>query len=1281
MRLVVLDFETHYSADYSLSKMSPLEYVRDPRFQLISCSIKVDDHPSDVFFGHDKISHAFSKLGAIVKDAITVAHNMSGFDAYVCAYVLGLRPKLWGCTLAMARPIHAKTVGLGLAALVKHYQKDLEAMGIAGVKDGSVLVQTRGKRLEDFTPSELEAMRTYNRNDTDQCWGLFKLLRKHYTPAELWQIDALIRMRTEPQFELDVPLLETAASVERSRKHAALIELATSLRKHATATEGADDELDWSDEDAVAESVRSELASAPKFSALLERLGVEVPMKPSPTNPEKLAPALAKTDEAFTALQDHENPLVAAAARARLGVKSTLLEKRIDKFRVAGRFAGGRLPVPLRYCGADTTGRDSGEEYNCFTGDVEVLTPAGWVRFDAWKGEPIMQWWPDGRASFEAHPGVLRKRYKGPMVDVRGVLLDATMTPEHRLVSVRARGVVERPAQYLLEHSGLDGIPASGVWDGEHASLFTPAEARLMVAIAADGCTVSRKTEAATIQIGLRRGRKIERMRTLLRAVGCDYSERQYAPQEAHKGEHDTIQFVLPRCKYHKGLGPWLLQLNREALDAAADEFVHWDGRFHTKTGAHEFSSSSKEEAEWVSLVWHLSGTPATVRCYRGSLWQVHRRMPGSGTSVSRHQVEEVLHDGEVFCASVESTYIFVRRNGKIAVTGQCQNLPRIDPDKPKVSDALRKSLRAPKGKKVIVADQTGIELRVNHFLWKVPSSMELYRASPDKADLYRAFAAESLFKVKPEEIGKSQRQLGKMCILEGTLVLTRRGEVPIEQVSTSDLVWDGVEWVHTDGPIFKGVKDVIHYDGLAATTDHDVWIEDGRKVPFGLAAAQSLRLARTGAGRVPMGFGGTGEPGDFAGQRVQVRQSALYGLRGGEGGLVHQPAARQNTRLPELFPEVRSPAVAASTSGGGAAALHEPEGSRVPAVRGERGTVSVRVCGRSGGVGSGEPGAVPHQGAGPHNQLGALRAGQLALGDAASEHRQSGQEQVAGFPPIPDGAPGGTVRGQHTPQSTVQGYDVSADSGAVGAPVVQAQGRVWDLLNCGPRNRFTAGGRLVSNCQLGLGFGAGGPAFQRVARTMGGIRLHLNRKEYDGPELTAEEVVSTWRETYAPIVQGWRSCARGVLWIADGAEHAVDPWELVHTCSEGFVLPSGRLIRYPDLREEDDGEWPDGRKRRSWFYGRGRHKARITGPKACENIVQALARDSIFDCSVEYFKQTGLRPALRVHDELVYVVDEGVADELLANLQAIMRQPPKWWPQLVVWSEGDAADTYGDAK
>lgn len=367
MDIYTADFETHWDTDYSLSKMSPLAYVMDDRFELISLALKRNREQTRVVFGETRIREVLKYIDWS-KSAL-LGHNMSGFDSYIVAYRLGIVPRMWLCTLAMARPIHEKDVGLSLAKLVAHYK--------LGVKDNRVLLATKGKRLADFTPEELRAMETYNRDDTDQCHDLFHILKKHYTPAELWQIDALTRLRTEPAFELDFGLLESALSVERSNKHKSLMSVASLLRREvAIAPEpcydmsdgpdfGADQAAEfWGDEEAVAEYVRGELASQPKFAALLTSLGVEVPMKRSTTDETKLIPALAKNDEGFIALLDHPNEQVAAAARARLSVKSTITETRIEKFMEAGRFAGGKLPIPIKYCGAVVSGRDSGEEYN-----------------------------------------------------------------------------------------------------------------------------------------------------------------------------------------------------------------------------------------------------------------------------------------------------------------------------------------------------------------------------------------------------------------------------------------------------------------------------------------------------------------------------------------------------------------------------------------------------------------------------------------------------------------------------------------------------------------------------------------------------------------------------------------------------------------------------------------------------------------------------------------------------------------------------------------------------
>ena len=43
MDLITIDFETFYSQDFSLSKMTTEAYVRDPRFEVIGVSVKVND--------------------------------------------------------------------------------------------------------------------------------------------------------------------------------------------------------------------------------------------------------------------------------------------------------------------------------------------------------------------------------------------------------------------------------------------------------------------------------------------------------------------------------------------------------------------------------------------------------------------------------------------------------------------------------------------------------------------------------------------------------------------------------------------------------------------------------------------------------------------------------------------------------------------------------------------------------------------------------------------------------------------------------------------------------------------------------------------------------------------------------------------------------------------------------------------------------------------------------------------------------------------------------------
>lgn len=97
------------------------------------------------------------------------------------------------------------------------------------------------------------------------------------------------------------------------------------------------------------------------------------------------------------------------------------------------------------------------------------------------------------------------------------------------------------------------------------------------------------------------------------------------------------------------------------------------------------------------------------------------------------------------------------------------------------------------------------------------------------------------------EKKDRGAAKVGNFCIAKGELVLTYKGWKPIEDVLCCDLLWDGVEWVNHEGVIYSGKKEVVEYQGLKATELHDVWTRGcSDKIKHGQAVAQRLELVRS---------------------------------------------------------------------------------------------------------------------------------------------------------------------------------------------------------------------------------------------------------------------------------------------------------------------------------------------------------------------------------------------------------------------------------------------------
>ena len=333
MDVYVIDLETFYDKDYSLSKLTTEEYINDPRFELIGLSIKKNECTAEWYSGADVAG--FLK-GFDFSDSMIVCHNTM-FDAAILDWKYGVKPKVWADTMSMARFVHGVHQSASLASLAKLY-------GVG--EKGTEVINALGKRRQDFSPEELSRYGEYCVNDTELTYEIFSKMMKHGFPMkELKIIDMTLRMFIEPTLEIDTAVLLNRLDDIRIQKQAMLKSL--------------QEELDVT----TNEEVQTILASNKKFADLLTQRGIEVPMKVSPTTGKNI-PALGKKDTGFIELQETDDPFIQLLCSVRLGTKSTMEEARIERFLDIAKRNKGKLPIPLNYCGAHTSRWGGKEQIN-----------------------------------------------------------------------------------------------------------------------------------------------------------------------------------------------------------------------------------------------------------------------------------------------------------------------------------------------------------------------------------------------------------------------------------------------------------------------------------------------------------------------------------------------------------------------------------------------------------------------------------------------------------------------------------------------------------------------------------------------------------------------------------------------------------------------------------------------------------------------------------------------------------------------------------------------------
>lgn len=334
-RFLFVDFESYYDQDFSLRKLSPPEYILDPRFQvtLLAAYDVTWKAPRIVLPEH--IPAFLEKYPA--EETFCCSHNAL-FDLSILSWRYSWVAGQMADTLGMSRALlNLKKNSLGAVA------KEL----FGADTKGDILHKVKGLDVPGIKRAGLWPLfQTYALNDVLLCARIYARLGKRFPVEERTVMDLVLRAAVQPTLHADSALLEKHLAELRRRKLRLLNEC------------GYD---------------KATLMSTEHFKRALTGLGVEIALKQNPKK-DRWIPAFSKTDPFMAELLEYDgspdddiNYQVQVLAAARLSEKSTIEETRAERFasiaKLPWRNGAGHsplLPVALRYGGAHTH-RLSGE--------------------------------------------------------------------------------------------------------------------------------------------------------------------------------------------------------------------------------------------------------------------------------------------------------------------------------------------------------------------------------------------------------------------------------------------------------------------------------------------------------------------------------------------------------------------------------------------------------------------------------------------------------------------------------------------------------------------------------------------------------------------------------------------------------------------------------------------------------------------------------------------------------------------------------------------------------
>lgn len=351
--------------------------------------------------------------------------------------------------------------------------------------------------------------------------------------------------------------------------------------------------------------------------------------------------------------------------------------------------------------------------YDCYTDDTEFLTDGGWKLFDAVAPSDMLATVTrkDFRLEYQKPTQRFDGLFNGNLHRFYGNHLETTVTPNHRMLYRKVERASGKEYQWELEEAA--GVPdcfefrtaivptTKNFYDGNYYKdqpLPPVAYAALMGWYISDGTMAFKRSKPVSVRISQKKGGKLSwKMARFAGDYGHKASMSLYEYDRAANGfnsksiverilcVHDSkvVARLYADCghgSFAKRIPRWMFTQSKRVMEKLLFALIGGDGNVRP-LGTYIYYSASKKLADDVQELAFMCGWETSLYgpyTSKGvAMYQVHLndKAPATKRLIRSQNLSLVpVTDQRIVCFSVPNGTLVTRKNGHVAIQGNCKH-------------------------------------------------------------------------------------------------------------------------------------------------------------------------------------------------------------------------------------------------------------------------------------------------------------------------------------------------------------------------------------------------------------------------------------------------------------------------------------------------------------------------------------------------------------------------------------------------------------------------------